>query len=198
MMTFRQPAGPAAQRSGTPVLPMWIVSRRDVVRVRELAEGDRAAVLALHGRSSAETLRRRYLHPSANLDALVDRILAAAGRTLVAETTIEGERRIVALAHLVHAPIVAEPDSVGAEPAGPREAELAFLVEDDWQGAGLGSRLLDLVTELARQDGWERLRAEVALDNDRMTRLLRARGWSIAVNDGVHVLGLALRSTDLD
>lgn len=166
------------------LVPTWLLCAKDLVHVRDLQPQDREAVTALHRRCSPETLRLRYLHPSAQLDMLVEWMFSPrSGRTLVAEATVAGQRRIVAVAHLV-------PTNTDGE------AEVAFLVEDDWQGAGVGSALLSLVTELARACGWARLHADAALDNDRMVHMFRTRGWSLDVADGTYALRLPLDGDD--
>ncbi len=165
-------------RSG--LVPTWLLCATDVVQVRELRAQDRPAVLALHQRCSAETLRLRYLLPSGQLDVLVEWMFGGrSGRTLVAVVGTRGHERIVGLAHLVPTPTAGE-------------AEVAFLIEDDWQGVGLGSGLLSLVVEVARADGWAALHADVALDNDRMVHMFRDRGWSLQVADGTYSLRCAL------
>jgi GNAT superfamily N-acetyltransferase len=83
---------------------------------------------------------------------------------------------------------------VAAPPAGPGHlagearyvpmtagtAELAVTVADRYQGCGLGHLLLDALVQRARQDGLERLRAIVLLDNIPMLRLLQHYGWVLA------------------
>ena len=51
-------------------------------------------------------------------------------------------------------------------------AEYAALVEDRWQGLGLGSALTDRLVGAARGRGVRRLHALVAPGNERMLRLL--------------------------
>jgi GNAT superfamily N-acetyltransferase len=65
-------------------------------------------------------------------------------------------------------------------PVGPGTAELAMTVLDSYQGAGLGHLLLAALVSCAREDGFERLRAIVMLDNGPMLRLLQHYGWALA------------------
>ncbi len=58
-------------------------------------------------------------------------------------------------------------------PAHPSTAEFAVLVEDAWQGVGLGRQLLAELIELARSRGVTTLVATVQPDNDRIQRLIR-------------------------
>ncbi len=81
--------------------------------------------------------------------------------------------------------LVAERETVGGvqligvgryEPSEePGTAEVAFIVEDGWQGRGLGGILLDAVLEAAEVRGIRRFRADVQADNHRMLRLLATR-----------------------
>jgi GNAT superfamily N-acetyltransferase len=53
----------------------------------------------------------------------------------------------------------------------PREAELAFLVDDRYQGRGIGTLLFHHLMVLARVAGLKRLHAEVLADNLAMLRV---------------------------
>jgi GNAT superfamily N-acetyltransferase len=78
----------------------------------------------------------------------------------------------------------ADPGRLAAEAryvgTGSGTAELALTVSDAYQGAGLGRRLLEALVQRAREDGLERLRAVVLLDNAAMLRLLQRYGWVLA------------------
>lgn len=56
----------------------------------------------------------------------------------------------------------------------PGEAEVAVVVEDAWQGRGLGRRLLDCATSLARLHGMTTLSATVLAENVPAIAMLRA------------------------
>jgi ribosomal protein S18 acetylase RimI-like enzyme len=58
-------------------------------------------------------------------------------------------------------------------PADPGTADVAVVVEDAWQGVGVGRQLLGELTELAARRGVRSLTADVQADNDRMVGLLR-------------------------
>jgi GNAT superfamily N-acetyltransferase len=58
----------------------------------------------------------------------------------------------------------------------PRAAELAITVVDDWQGRGLGSKLLALLCERALTEGIYWFTAQVASDNHVSSRLVRNAG----------------------
>ena len=77
-----------------------------------------------------------------------------------------------------------DPDCLAAEaryvPAGPGTAELALAVSDSYQAAGMGHLLLEVLVRRAREEGLDRLRAVVLLDNIAMLRLLQRYGWVLA------------------
>lgn len=60
-----------------------------------------------------------------------------------------------------------------------RSAEVAFLVEDAFQGRGIGTLLLQHLTAYARLQGIERFEAFVLADNMPMLRLFRNSGYRL-------------------
>lgn len=58
-------------------------------------------------------------------------------------------------------------------PTDPATAEVAVVVEDAWQGMGVGRQLLTELSELAASRGVHTLTAAVQEDNDRMVRMIR-------------------------
>ena len=58
-------------------------------------------------------------------------------------------------------------------PGDPTTAEFAVVVEDAWQGLGLGRQLLTELIELAAARGVATLTATVQRDNDRVIGLIR-------------------------
>jgi RimJ/RimL family protein N-acetyltransferase len=55
-------------------------------------------------------------------------------------------------------------------------AEIAVTIVDEWQGRGLGSKLLELLSDRARAEGIVRFTATVALGNVASERLVRNAG----------------------
>ncbi len=78
---------------------------------------------------------------------------------------------------------------------GAQAAELAFTIEEDYQGQGLCTTLLALLTEIARSRGIARFEAEVLASNTPMLSVFQHSGLPMTrtSQDGVvHVvLGLA-------
>jgi len=101
-------------------------------------------VVAMHERCTPRTLRRRYpTGPATPTAARLGRLLdpARAG-TLVAEVAAPGGERVVAMATLA---------GEGAQ------VDLALIIEDGWQGRGLGTALLRRLGTLAAKVGYAAL-----------------------------------------
>ncbi len=62
---------------------------------------------------------------------------------------------------------------------GGRIAEVAFLVQDDQQGRGIGSRLLQHLTVYARLKGVSEFEAAVLAENHGMLRIFRNSGYTL-------------------
>jgi GNAT superfamily N-acetyltransferase len=90
-----------------------------------------------------------------------------------------GAERLVRVDHDMREAVVAivGDDVVGVarydRPASdPTTAEVAVVVEDAWQGVGVGRQLLEQLTGLAARRGVRTLTATVQADNDRVVRLI--------------------------
>jgi RimJ/RimL family protein N-acetyltransferase len=62
------------------------------------------------------------------------------------------------------------------ESDGVKVAEVAFTIEEDFQGQGLASRLLGALVALARRHGLQRFEAEVLADNAPMLGVFQRSG----------------------
>ena len=78
------------------------------------------------------------------------------------------------------------------------EAEVAFLVQDDYQGRGLGQLLLEHLAEAGRERGFGRFVAEVLPENTRMIQIFREQGYAVDddFEDGVFRLVFPIDPTD--
>jgi GNAT superfamily N-acetyltransferase len=64
------------------------------------------------------------------------------------------------------------------------DAEFAIVLSDDWQGRGLGTRLLGNLLAAAKSDGVQRLVGTTMSDNDAMRKLGRKLGFRLAKEPG--------------
>ena len=75
---------------------------------------------------------------------------------------------------------------------------MAFLVEDQHQGRGIGQLLLEHLAQAGRERGVERFVAEVLPDNTRMIQTFRDAGYRVAseYDEGVLQLEFSIDPTD--
>jgi RimJ/RimL family protein N-acetyltransferase len=135
------------------------------VPVREIRAEDAAALQRLVDRSSERSIELRFFGPIKELsDEKARRFAEVDGKdrfALVALDPEEDEDEIVAVVRYER-----EGDTDGAE--------YAALVEDRFQGRGLGIGLTRRLIEAAQENGINRLHALVLRENGRMLRLLRS------------------------
>jgi acyl-CoA synthetase (NDP forming)/GNAT superfamily N-acetyltransferase len=144
-----------------------LLSDGSTVHLRPISPGDADRVVALHSRFSERTRYLRYFSPYPRIPARdlarfvnvdhADReaLVAAAGDDLVA---------------------IGRYERLGA---GATDAEVAFVVEDAFQGRGIGSVLLEHLAAAAREHGIVRFVAEVLPQNRTMLRVFSDAGFSV-------------------
>ncbi|WP_084085517.1 MULTISPECIES: GNAT family N-acetyltransferase [Cupriavidus] len=170
---------------GVPPLAVqeWVL--RDGVRlaVRPATTADGPALRAFVDGLSRESRYFRYLTGGRVAEPVLESFLASATdggvAMLVLVDTDQGER------------IVAN----GQYVVNQDTAEFAVAVDDDWQGKGLGRRLIGKLRELARSAGLHRMRGDVLSENRRMLALLRDCGFHLRRNPEdsmLHLVEVAL------
>jgi RimJ/RimL family protein N-acetyltransferase len=70
-------------------------------------------------------------------------------------------------------------------------AEVAFLVQDEWQAKGMGTFLLDYITQVAKQRGVKRFYAKVLPDNRPMLAIFQNTGYRVNVEFDGDVYNIA-------
>ena len=128
---------------------------------RPVRSDDAARFRRLWRRLSRDTVYRRFHSPLHSLPPeAVDRLV-----------TVDHDRR-EAVAAVVGGEVVGVA-RYDRSPADPATAEFAIVVEDAWQGMGLGRQLLTELIELAATRGVATLTATVQRDNERVIGLIR-------------------------
>jgi RimJ/RimL family protein N-acetyltransferase len=139
-----------------------------VVDVRPLERRDRDGLASAISRLSAQTRYLRFANAkprmtARELDFLVD-VGRREHRALLAVDPATG-----------HGVGVVRYVQLRAEPG---VAEIAATVSDDWQGHGLGSAMVALLIEQARDDEFSALRASVLATNKRSIAMLLRSGFA--------------------
>jgi acetyl coenzyme A synthetase (ADP forming)-like protein len=77
-------------------------------------------------------------------------------------------------------------------------AEVAFAVVDEHQGRGLGTRLLELLTNHARSNGLQGFRAYVLGENRQMMRVFRNSGYELTrtIDRGVYTVDFPVTASE--
>jgi acetyltransferase len=150
----------------------WKLPDGTAVTIRPIRPEDESLMVDFHKSLSEETLHLRYFGLLKG-EALItherlaricfsdyDREIA-----LVTET-IQTERQIIAVARLIKA-------------RGANEAELAIVISDDWQGKGLGTKLLGDLLTIGRREAVERIVGHILPENYVMHRVCRKLGFEL-------------------
>jgi RimJ/RimL family protein N-acetyltransferase len=157
---------------------MHRLHRRHRVRVRPLRPTDRYTVAAVFAGLSPSSRYRRYLAP---VETLTDTMLAA----------------LVDVSPDRHVGFVAETRSgtpvglIRYVVDGPSQAEIAYEVVDDWQGRGVGTRLLHTLIESARANGIATLHATILADNRASLALLKRALPQLRIREAGEVIEVA-------
>ncbi|MCS7114310.1 MAG: bifunctional acetate--CoA ligase family protein/GNAT family N-acetyltransferase [Nitrososphaerota archaeon] len=147
----------------------WKLKNAAPAVIRPIRPEDEPLLNEFYSSLSEDTMRLRFfqvckefshetLTRHCNLD--YDREIA-----MVAE--MQGEKRKIIGVSL----LTADP--------GRKSGEFAVVVGDQWQGLGLGSKLMDCIIEIGRDMGLETIYGYMASDNSRMIDLCAKKGFKI-------------------
>lgn len=145
--------------------------------VRRLAPGDSDELEALHARAGLDSLRFRFFAPSRRAAHQYVQHVLASPDTLALVVEVRGI--VVALGT--------------AEPIDEQSSEVAFFVDDDFHGLGLGTLLLEHLAALAHDQGIVDFVAEVLPDNAPMLGVFADAGFDLVrrLDEGLFELKLS-------
>jgi acetyltransferase len=149
---------------------LWTLKNGQKVLLRPIKPEDEPMWLEMFQNFSEESIRYRFFEMLrdtphevrvryCNID--YDREVA-----IVAETTTGGKRRLLGVTRLSF-----EPDG--------KSGELAFIVGDEWQNLGLGTKIVDYTLEIAKDMGIESVYSIMLIDNYRAMSLTKKMGFCL-------------------
>ena len=153
------------------------------VDIRALRQDDRAELLASVGRTSRESLYRRFFTVKRgfterevayflNID-FVDHVALVALVEEAGRPVIVGGARYIVMQ--------------------PGKAEVAFAVIDEYQGQGIGAALMRHLAGIARGAGLRELVADILPGNDAMLRVFAKSGFPLKTERASDVVHVSLR-----
>jgi acetyltransferase len=154
--------------------------------IRDITPGDKSALRRLHARLSDESRFRRFHSSKAALTK----------GDLQYLTEVDGHAPVALVAEDPDRPgeLLGVTRAVALGKDG--EAEIAIVVRDDAQAAGLGALLVDRLRRRVADEGMDTLIAEVQGDNHRALRFFQGQGARqrrTGNGGGVYSLALPVR-----
>jgi len=179
----RSPRGPAVMPEAVEYSVHAHLRDERPITIRALRPDDRAGMLAAVGRTSMQSLQRRFFVPKKGFSeremAFFLDIDFESHVAIVAEIAEDGRQVIIGGGRY----IVVQPG----------QAEIAFVVVDAYQGQGIGTILMQHLAVLARGAGLDELVAEVLPENTAMLKLFKRFGFRPDAKGSPRVVHLTLQ-----
>ena len=153
------------------------------VTIRAVRPDDKERIVTAFLALAPQSVYARFFHPKTELSEQELRQL----------TEIDFINAVVLLATIGSQPketVI----GLGRYAASGGSAEVAFVVADDYAGRGIGGRLLDHLTQIARDNGVAKFEADVLEDNAAMLAVFRESGLPMTTThaDGITHVTLLL------
>ena len=178
---------PAPTETGYP--PSWeadvVLRDGHTVRVRPIVPADAGALVRFHERQSPESVYFRFFSPRPRLsDKEVDHFTHVDHRDRVAFVAVLGDD-IIGVARYERY-------------TGTDTAEVAFFIDDDHNGRGLATVMLEFLAAAGHERGLRRFAASTLPNNRKMLAVFAAAGYEVAshLEDGVIEVAFDIRPTE--
>lgn len=156
----------------------WNMKNGKEATIRPIMAEDEQLMFNFHKHLSDRSVYLRYLSPMLLSDRVTHERLArvchcdyAREIALVVETEIDSQRNIVAVGRLSKFKTAEE------------EARMSLLVNDSYQGQGIGLELVKRLISAAREEKIRRIVAVMSAENNSMQQLCRRAGFSNIVTN---------------
>jgi acetyltransferase len=161
------------KESRSPLITHWSLKDGTPVTIRPIRPQDEPLLVKFHHRLSEQSVVLRYFNQlSLSQRTEHERLVRICSNqnpcelALVAEGNIDGEPCILGVGRLSKIP-------------NSSHAEIALLVADPWHHQGLGTHLLELLLQFARDEKIKRLSASILRENVEMCRLVEHFGFVV-------------------
>jgi acetyltransferase len=153
----------------------WKLKDGTAVTIRPIRPEDEPLMVQFHRTLSDRSVRFRYFHPLKLSQRVAhERLIRVCFADYDREMPLVAERRD---------PVSGEPEILGvgrlSKTPGQDEAEFAILISDLWQNKGLGSKLLSMIVQIARDEKLSRVTAHILPENVEMQRVCERLGFKL-------------------
>jgi acetyltransferase len=163
----------------------WNLSEKVSLLLRPIKPEDAPLIAEMYAAVSEEAFHGRFFQATRNASpGMCERQCSIdydREMGIVAETKENGKKRIIGMGMLI------------AEP-GRKSGEFAIIVHDDYQGKGLGYKLVDMLIGIAQEKGLEEIFGIVLTRNRKMLNVCKMLGFTVErLPDGLSSVRLLLK-----
>jgi acetyltransferase len=153
----------------------WTMRDGTPVEIRPIRPEDEPMLVRFHQTLSEHSVRLRYFHPM--------KLSARTTHERLTRVCFNDYDRELALVATKHDPKNNQDDLLAvarlSKLPGGTEAEFALLVSDVYQRKGLGTKLLEQLLQVARDEKLTGVSADILADNHEMQRLCERQGFKL-------------------
>jgi acetate---CoA ligase (ADP-forming) len=165
--------------------PRLVLRDGSVASVRPVTAGDRESIRRFFHNLSPDSRRKRFFTPAEPSDSVIERMTDSS----------DPHRAFSLVVHRLRSESLLPVAIASYLAIGPAVAEVAFAVDDDFQGKGLSTLLLERLAIRAAQNGIEQFQASTLADNAAMLEVFRDSGFAIRSKTSAGVVELRLSLT---
>ena len=168
-MSDRRPITPPLPAGDQIDSPRLVLRDGTVASVRAVTAADRESIRQFFHDLSPDSRRKRFFTPAEPSDSIVERMADSS----------DPHRALTLIVHRLQSESLLPVAIASYMAIGPRVAEVAFAVDDRFQGKGLATLLLERLAIRAAQNGFEKFQATTLADNMPMLEVFRDSGFAI-------------------